>query len=307
MDLLNLKTLIEVAAIGNISKAASKLCVTQSAVSRRIKSLEDHCGKQLLDRSGSKLTLTENGRVVLEKAQRMLAMEKELLSSLKDVEEKDSFSFGCTPAFAIAHLPNIMKDFMLQSGHVSGLEFMFDIPEAILEGLKRDNFDLAIIEHCQCLDLSEFITEELPGDDIVFISSPKLGLPTGKISIDDLTSLTLYGRQEGCCSRIFLDKNLSFIGRDFSEFKRFIVYDDIHLIINAVINGDGIAFISSDVIAEQLRSGQLQKNTVQGFQHARQRTLVQTNPNATKEALLMFRQGISAYFDCLNTGASSCE
>lgn len=305
MDLLNLKTLINVSITGNISKSASKLCVTQSAVSRRIKALEDHCGKQLLDRSGSTLTLTDAGKLVVEKAQQMMSLEKEMLNDLKDVDSSDSFSFACTPAFAIAHLPNVMKDFMLHSAHVSGLEFMFDIPETIVQGIKNDAYDMAIIEHCQCLDLSEFITEELPGDDIVFISSPKLGLPMGKISIDELTNLTLYGRQEGCCSRIFLDKNLSFIGRNFSEFKRFIVYDDIHLIINAVINGDGIAFISSDVIAEQLRSGQLQQNTVQGFQHARQRTLVQTNPNSSKETLLMFRQGILAYFDSLNTGSSS--
>lgn len=301
MDLLNLKTLINVSVTGNISKSASKLCVTQSAVSRRIKTLEEFCGKELLDRSGATLTLTDAGRLVVEKAQRMMSLEKEMLSSLKEIDDKGSFSFGCTPAFAIAHLPNIMKDFMLQSGHVSGLEFMFDIPEAIVDGLKKDDFDLAIIEHCQCLDLSEFVTEELPGDDMVFVSSPKLGLATGKIGIDELTNLTLYGRQEGCCSRIFLDRNLSFIGRNFSEFERFIVYDDLHLIVNAVINGDGIAFISSDVVAQQLESGQLQSNTVQGFQHSRHRTLVQVNSNSGSEAVKMFRQGISKYFDSLQT------
>lgn len=297
MDLLNLKTLIEVAATGNISKAASKLCVTQSAVSRRIKSLEEHCGKQLLDRSGSSLTLTESGRVVLEKAQRMLAMEKELLSSLKDVEEKDSFSFGCTPAFGIAHLPNLLKDFMLQNVNVSGLKFIFDMPEKIAQGLQGGDFDLAIIEHCQCLDLSGFKTTELPGDEMVFISSPQLGLSSEKITIDELVSLPLYGRQEGCCSRIFLEKNLEFIGRDFSEFRKFIVYDDLHLIVKAVTDGDGIAFISSDVIADQLASGALQANKVQGFQHNRQRTLVENLPSPSQPVFETFRQGIFSFFE----------
>jgi len=297
MDLLNLKTLIEVAATGNISKAASKLCVTQSAVSRRIKTLEDHCGRQLLDRTGSSLTLTEAGRVVLEKAQRMLAMEKELLSSLQSVEEKGSFSFGCTPAFGIAHLPILLKDFMLQNVNVSGLEFIFDMPDKIVKGLKDEIFDLAIIEHCQCLDLSGFETIDLPGDEMVFVSSPRLGLAPDWVSIDALTALTLYGRQEGCCSRIFLEKNLQFIGRDFSEFRQFIVYDDLHLIVKAVTEGDGIAFISSDVVAEQLASGALQSHKFHGFRHTRQRTLAQNGRSPSQGIFENFRQGILAYFN----------
>lgn len=296
MDLLNLKTLIEVSVTGNISKAASKLCVTQSAVSRRIKSLEEHCGKQLFDRSGSSLTLTESGRVVLEKAQRMLAMEKELLSSLKDVEETDSFSFGCTPAFSIAHLPNLLKDFMLQNVNVSGLKFIFDMPDKIAQGLQAGDFDLAIIEHCQCLDLSGFKTTELPGDEMVFISSPQLGLSERKVTIDELIALPLYGRQEGCCSRIFLEKNLEFIGRNFSEFRKFIVYDDLHLIVKAVTDGEGIAFISSDVIADQLDSGALHAHKVQGFQHSRQRTLVENKRSPSQPVFETFRQGIFSYF-----------
>jgi DNA-binding transcriptional LysR family regulator len=296
MDLLNLKTLIEVAATGNISKAADKLCVTQSAASRRIKSLEEHCGKQLLDRGGSKLTLTESGHIVLEKAQRMLAMEKELLSSLKDVEEKDSFSFGCTPAFSIAHLPKLLKKFMLENVNVSGLKFIFDMPDKIAAGLQDGSFDLAIIEHCQCLDLSGFKTTELPGDEIFFISAPKLGLAGAEVTLDDLTPLTLYGRQASCCSRIFLEKNLDFIGRQFSEFTKFIVYDDLHLIINAVTNGDGIAFISSDVIADQLASGTLQGHKVQGFQHTRRRTLVENLPRHQQLGFETFRQVIFSYF-----------
>lgn len=296
MDLLNLKTLVAVAAAGNISKAAETLCVTQSAVSRRIKSLEDQCGKQLLDRGGSVLSLTESGHLVLEQAQKMLAMEKELLNSLKDVEHKDDFSFGCTPAFGIAHLPNILKDFMLQNGQVAGLKFIFDMPDKVALGLKDGAFDLAIIEHCQCLDLSGFKTTELPGDEMVFISSPQLGLRSEALKIEELTSLTLYGRQEGCCSRIFLERNLEFIGRSFSEFRKFIVYDDLQLIVKEVVSGNGIAFISSDVVKTQLANGELQSNKVEGFLHNRKRTLVENNRKLTQPVFDLFRQGIFSYF-----------
>ena len=55
MELLYLKTLVEVVRTGSLSRAADILCVTQPAVSRRIKFLEDQYGYELLDRSGHRL------------------------------------------------------------------------------------------------------------------------------------------------------------------------------------------------------------------------------------------------------------
>jgi DNA-binding transcriptional LysR family regulator len=295
MEILNLRTLVEVAAVGSISGAADKLCVTQSAVSRRIKALEDQCGRELLDRSGTRLGLTEWGHVVLEQAKKMLALEEELQASLKQVEERDSFSFGCTPAFGIAHLPKVLEQFMLKNGHVSGLKFIFDMPDKIAAGLRDGRFDLAIIEHCQCLDLSGFKTTELPGDDMIFVRSPQLGPLPQQLDIDQLISIPLYGRQEGCCSRIFLEKNLEFIGRKFSDFRKFILYDDLHLIVDAVVSGNGIAFISSDVVADALQRGDLQAHTVDGFVHSRKRTLVE-NLTPTPPLADLFHHALTEYF-----------
>ncbi|EAT15047.1 LysR family transcriptional regulator [Desulfuromonas acetoxidans] len=295
MEILNLRTLVEVAAVGSISGAADKLCVTQSAVSRRIKTLEDQCGHGLLDRSGVRLTLTEWGHVVLEQAKKMIALQDELQASLKQVEEKESFAFGCTPAFGIAHLPKLLERFMLTHGQVSGLKFIFDMPDKIAAGLSDGCFDLAIIEHCQCLDLSGFKTTELRGDDMIFVRSPKLGEMPEQVDIEQLFPIPLYGRQEGCCSRIFLEKNLEFVGRKFADFRKFILYDDLHLIVDAVVNGSGIAFISSDVVAEPLKRGDLQAHTVNGFVHSRKRTLVE-NLSPSPALANLFRQTLFDYF-----------
>lgn len=53
----------EVAArLGSFTQAAHSLCITQSAVSRHVKTLEENLGCQLFERSGSRLTLTDTGR-----------------------------------------------------------------------------------------------------------------------------------------------------------------------------------------------------------------------------------------------------
>ncbi|MCA1797436.1 MAG: LysR family transcriptional regulator [Geobacteraceae bacterium] len=294
MEGINYRTLVEVSACGSFSAAAEKLCITQSAVSRRIKAMEDRYGHELICRNNTRLVLTEWGHVVLMQARKILALEEELKTSLKQVKEKKSFAFGCTPAFSIAHLPKLLEQFMMIKGDVSDLKFIFDMPDKIVAGLREDRFDMAIIEHCQCEDLSGFKTTELPGDDIIFVRSPQLGNLPEQVDIDQLLSLPLYGRQEGCCSRIFLGKNLEFVGRKFSDFREFILYDDLHLIIDAVIRGNGIAFISSDVVTEPLRKGDLVAHTVKGFMHSRKRILVENNRPASPLADL-FRECL---FNC---------
>jgi len=55
----------EVAArFGSFTQAAESLCITQSAVSRHVKALEENLGCQLFDRRGSKLALTDTGRML---------------------------------------------------------------------------------------------------------------------------------------------------------------------------------------------------------------------------------------------------
>ncbi|MFJ2367335.1 LysR substrate-binding domain-containing protein [Pseudomonas sp. NPDC087697] len=77
-----LQAFAEVAESCNFTTAAAKLCLTQSAVSRKIQQLESHYGVPLLVRSSRSVTLTAEGKEVLETALRMIgelqALEKRL-------------------------------------------------------------------------------------------------------------------------------------------------------------------------------------------------------------------------------------
>ena len=78
-DFEMLKVLSE---MSNITKAAEKLCITQSALSKRIKALEDELGVQLLKRSRGGTTLTTKGEIVLKYsygiADKLIEMKQEL-------------------------------------------------------------------------------------------------------------------------------------------------------------------------------------------------------------------------------------
>ena len=80
MTLVQLRHLIALAELGSFSKAAPALFLTQPALSRSIRALEDELGLPLFDRVGRRIELTPLGRATLERARRLVADTDELLA-----------------------------------------------------------------------------------------------------------------------------------------------------------------------------------------------------------------------------------
>ena len=72
MELRHLRYFVGVAEAENVSRAALKLHISQPAVSRQIRDLEDEIGVPLLKRIGKSVRLTETGRVFLNEARAIL-------------------------------------------------------------------------------------------------------------------------------------------------------------------------------------------------------------------------------------------
>src|SRR5437588_5296276 len=79
MDTKQLAAFCAVVERRSFSQAADRLGVTQPAVSLQIRSLEERVGQQLLDRLGRRVEPTEAGRRLYRGAQRLLALERQLL------------------------------------------------------------------------------------------------------------------------------------------------------------------------------------------------------------------------------------
>lgn len=68
---------------GNLTRAAVRMNLSQSALSIQIRQLEDRLGHILFDRSGKKMALTEAGRIALDHADRIFAAGDDLLTTLE--------------------------------------------------------------------------------------------------------------------------------------------------------------------------------------------------------------------------------
>src|SRR5215212_354270 len=82
MDTRQLAAFCEVVERQSFSLAAERLGVTQPAVSLQVRSLEKRLGAQLLDRSGRRVAPTEAGLRLYRNAQRMLALEEQLVEEV---------------------------------------------------------------------------------------------------------------------------------------------------------------------------------------------------------------------------------
>src|ERR687884_978445 len=99
MDTRQLAAFCAVVERASFSQAAEQLGVTQPAVSLQIRSLEKRLGVQLLDRSGRRVEPTEAGRRLYRSAQRMLALEQQLLDDVAgepDGELRGRLEIGCS-------------------------------------------------------------------------------------------------------------------------------------------------------------------------------------------------------------------
>lgn len=274
METRYLKTLCSVIDTCSFSKTANELNITQSAVSQRIKFLEDRYGTTLIERTGTSLVLTEAGSIVLNKARQILSLEKELKNELKNLGKKPRLSLCCTPTFGIVYLPKVLNQyFMLNSTDVD-FKFILNTPALTLKGILDNDYDLGILEHCGELELNDAVEVRLPPDELTFIASPGLNLSTKETSLQEIMQHCLIARRDGCSSRCLLQDNLAKTGKSIDDFKGTIIHDDLHLTIQTVLAGRGVAFVSKKLVSEYLKNGELTEHRIPDFSCFRLRSVI---------------------------------
>ncbi|MGJ7530467.1 MULTISPECIES: LysR family transcriptional regulator [unclassified Variovorax] len=86
MELHQIRAFVAVARVGNVTRAADALCVTQPAVTAQIKGLESSLGVALFDRSGGRMTLTRAGDRLLPQAEALLSAASELKGAARNMQ-----------------------------------------------------------------------------------------------------------------------------------------------------------------------------------------------------------------------------
>ena len=147
MELRVLKYFLEAARLGNITKAAENLNVTQPTMSRQIKDLEWELGEKLFERTNYAIRLTPAGELLRERSEDILSMaDKTLLDfkALKEDEITGDISIACAESKNIAFLASSINHLRTVHPKIKYHLYAGD-SERVLEKLDKGLFDFAVI------------------------------------------------------------------------------------------------------------------------------------------------------------------
>jgi DNA-binding transcriptional LysR family regulator len=111
LDMTALRSFVAVADNGGVTRAASALNLTQSAVSMQLKRLEESLGLKLLDRSARTIALTANGEQLVSYARRMLDLNDEVFGRLTAQEFEGEIVLGVPHDVVYPSIPQVLQQF----------------------------------------------------------------------------------------------------------------------------------------------------------------------------------------------------
>lgn len=146
MELNYFKEFIALTKTENYLEAAENLFISQSSLSKHIKSLENELGTTLFDRTTRQVKLNEAGKVFLKYAQQMIDVQHQCntaLINLKEAEEQ-SLTIGSIPIMAPYGITDMLIDFKKANVKIN-LSIIEGETEQLKQKLRNDECDLIFI------------------------------------------------------------------------------------------------------------------------------------------------------------------
>ncbi|HEV2493605.1 MAG TPA: LysR family transcriptional regulator [Terriglobia bacterium] len=146
MDYDQLASFLEVSKLRSFSRAAEKLYRTQPAISAQVRLLEQECGEKLFDRSGKKVQLTPAGEILQGYAERLLAMQKEALQAIAELNQtpRGKLYIGANEATCLYVLPKTFARFKGLYPLVQ-ISIYRNFSHKILQKVQEGQVDLGIV------------------------------------------------------------------------------------------------------------------------------------------------------------------
>jgi LysR family transcriptional regulator, nitrogen assimilation regulatory protein len=202
MDLRRLRTVVAVAELGTVSRAALHLRISQSALSRHISDLEEELRVRLFDRVGRRLVLTAIAEDVLGDFRSVLSQVGSLGERIDRLRRGDSgvLKVAASPQMIESVLSTFLPRYAARFPHVQ-VKLIEALGPAQVTLLERGDVHLGI-RHDQGVNPS-LASHALPPDEILAACAPSLDLgPTGMLDIGGLAAHPLLLLEPGYSVRV---------------------------------------------------------------------------------------------------------
>jgi DNA-binding transcriptional LysR family regulator len=255
-----LKTFIAVVKHNSVSKASEEILLTQPAVTKQIKILEQDYGTKLFEREKNKLFLTDDGKILLDYAYRILGIynESHLVMNEQKGQVRGILRIRANLTLGIYVLPRLIKPFGDVYPQLK-FEMYLDNTDHVIGAIKSGDVNIGFIgtEPDAPLDGQLFYRDRLK-----VAIGPKFGLKRRAISWKELEKFPFIGRERGSDIR--------------KSYERWLKHRDLSLTPSIELNnteaikfflqsGFGFSILPWCTIENEVRLGLLQTLSVRHF------------------------------------------
>lgn len=198
MEIRTLRYFLETAREENMSKAAERMHISQSALSKQLKGLEEELGKKLFMRHSFSIELTEEGMLLRKRAEDLLSMADKITAEFASMDDiiGGNIYFGCAESYQLRHLAALIKRFKKQYPgfhyHITSGD-----TEQVTEKLDKGLLDFAVL--VERPDYAKYNVVKMPESDRWGLVMPAGCALAQKdcITFEDLLGLPLFCSGQG--------------------------------------------------------------------------------------------------------------
>ena len=288
--LQQLRILKAIATEKNFTKAASVLYISQPSLSKQIKILETNLETLLINRERNKLSLTENGQVLLQYSERILALCEESCRALMDLKngERGNLTVGASQTIGTYLMPRILALFAQNYPQID-LKVQVNSSRIIAKHIIEREVDIALVggeisdNLKRNLTIQPFVSDELS----LILSKSHPFAKKKKIQKEDLYCLDFITLNSNSTIKKFIDNTLIQNDIETNQLKTILQLNSIEGIKTAVSLGLGAAFVSSSAIEKEIQLETIAIIQIENITINRKLSII-SNPNGYKSKAFEF-------------------
>jgi len=259
-----LKVFHTVASRSSFTKASEELNISQPAVTKHIKEIENQLNTKLFDRKGTSIQLTQSGRILFEYAEKIRNIYRDLEFEINQINQKHrgKLIIGASTTVAQYILPEILAKFKSYYKDIK-IELITHNTEMISELLKYGKIDLGIIEGESQSNYFDY--QKFKADEIVLVAKTNHPLANKTLNVKDLYELELILREQGSGSLEFIQNRLKEKGIVIENLNVVIQLGSSESIKNYLLHSDALAFLSVSTVLNELKNNQLTIIDIKNF------------------------------------------
>lgn len=262
---------MEVAVNLSFSKASQVLFISQPAISKHIKALEEYYKTTLFERKGGGIKLSIAGEILYNRLREASNIQKQLefeLSTLKDqFQAKGQLKLGASTTIALYILPKILSGFHQKYPEVK-ISLLNRNTDTIVKALLEQDIDVGIVEGKN--KISSILYQPFMTDEVVAVCSAKSSIAKkASLTIQDLRSYPIALREQGSGTLEALKYMLKKNGIKLSELKVGVRLAGTEALKNFLREDYCLGFLPKRSVLRELNDGELVSVKIEKLQIVR--------------------------------------